>query len=61
MIVALACGIGFLVPKAAAPQSEFVTKIMHSPSTLPEYRGGNQTASGNDRSALPSPRLPEFS
>ena len=45
MIVVLVISIDFLMPKAAAPQPEFVTKIMHSPPALPEYSGGNQTAS----------------
>jgi hypothetical protein len=45
MIVVLVISIDFLMPKAAAPQPEFVTKIMHSPPALPEYSGGDQTAS----------------
>jgi hypothetical protein len=42
MIVVLVISIDFLMPKAAAPQPEFVTKIMYSPPTLPEYREGTR-------------------
>jgi hypothetical protein len=42
MIVVLVISIDFLMPKAAAPQPEFVTKIMHSPPALPEYREGTR-------------------
>jgi hypothetical protein len=45
MIVVLVISIGFLVPKAAAPQPEVPHKDHALTPTFPEYRGGNQTAS----------------
>ena len=42
MIVVLVISIGFLVPKAAAPQPEFVTKIMHSPRPSPSTGEGTR-------------------
>ena len=48
MIVVLVISIGFLVPKAAAPQSEVVTKIMHSGRGSPSTgEGTRQRARSN--------------
>jgi hypothetical protein len=42
MIMVLVISIGFLVPKAAAPQPGFVTKIMHSPRPSPSTGEGTR-------------------
>ena len=42
MIVVLVISIDFLMPKAAAPQPEFVTKIMHSPRSSPSTGEGTR-------------------
>jgi hypothetical protein len=52
MIVVLVISIGFLVPKAAAPQPEFVTKIMHHPDP-PRLQRREPDSERNDGSALP--------
>jgi len=51
-MMVLVISIGFLVPKAAAPPPEFVTKIMHSPRPSPST-AWEPDSERNDGSALP--------